>query len=285
MNLFDTGPTMATKALAPWYGSNRMLAPIVGDEIGKCDWAGVVFSGGMAEVPHIRAREILVNDLHRDIINLAWHVRSDENRARLIQDASIRGFHPDELAAAQEICKQPWDGKLSAERALAYFVAVWMGRSTAAGTDKEFEGNISARFTASGGGSNVRYRSAIASLEAWGQVLARCEFSVLDFREFLKKCHDRKGHAIYSDAPFPGAGDGYRHKFTPQDHRDLAAALSGFKETRVVARFYDHPLIRELYPESRWTWRHLKGRDQANNDQKREVLLINGPSYAEAPNV
>lgn len=44
-------------------------------------------------------------------------------------------------------------------------------------------------------------------------------------------------------------------------------------------RFYDHPLIREIYPEAQWTWRILKGRDQANNGDKPEVLLINGESY------
>lgn len=24
-------------------------------------------------------------------------------------------------------------------------------------------------------------------------------------------------------------------------------------------RFYDHPLVRELYPESNWSWRFLRG--------------------------
>lgn len=284
--LFDTGPEMKTKALAPWFGSNRMLAPIVGAELGKLDWAGVVFSGGMAEVPEIKARALLVNDLHRDIINLARVIAQPGGRLWLAAEADALMFHPDELADAQQQCQSETPpAEATRARALAYFVAVWMGRSAKAGTDDELNCGLAVRYTASGGGSNVRYRSAIESLAAWEQIFKRCEFTVQDFREFLADCHDRKGHGIYCDPPFPGAGDGYRHKFTPQDHRDLAAALSSFKETRVVARFYDHPLIRELYPESRWTWRHLKGRDQANNDQKREVLLINGHSYAEAPNV
>ncbi len=279
--LFEREPEMKTTALAPWFGSNRMLAPIVGKEIGKCDWAGVVFSGGMAEVPHIRARELLVNDLHRDIINLARVMANAESRKWLVEAAGSLLFHPDILKEAQDYCRILIPPKVAADqmRALWYFVAVWMGRSTIAGTDKEFEGNLSSRFTASGGGSNVRYRSAISSAEAWGQVLSHCEFSVLDFREFLNKCHNRKGHAIYSDAPFPDAGDGYRHKFIERDHRDLAAELGRFTNTRVVIRYNDHPLVRELYPESRWTWNRLNSRTQANKALA-EVLIINGPTYA-----
>jgi DNA adenine methylase len=49
----------------------------------------------------------------------------------------------------------------------------------------------------------------------------------------------------------------------------------------VVVRFGDHPLIRELYPESHWTWVRQTSRAQSNDDV-REVLLLNGRSYMEA---
>jgi DNA adenine methylase len=277
--LFDTGPTMKITALAPWFGSNRMLGEHVGAELRGCEWVGIPFSGGMAEVPHITARGLLVNDLHRDIINLARCTRDDESRQWLKEQADARVFHPDELAAAQEACKS--GSRFDRQRALDYFVAVWMGRSGKAGTDEEFKGNLSARFTASGGGSAKRYRSAVESLEAWGHTLKRCEFSTLDFREFLGECHDRPKHGIYCDPPFPGAGEAYRHKFSERDHRDLAKLLNKFQRARVVVRYYADPLVAELYPRDRWTWRELRGRDQANNAGKPEVLLINGPSYAE----
>jgi DNA adenine methylase len=281
--LFDREPEMKVTALAPWAGSNRMLAPIVGNELGKLNWCGVVFAGGMSEVPHIQSREILVNDLHRDIINLARVVAMPEGKEFIKREADKCTFHPDDLARSQGLCRNPiWDDKEGPDvlRALWYFVAVWMGRSAMAGTDGEFDGNISARFTASGGGSNVRFRSAIESLDAWHQTLRRCEFTVRDFRKFLDSCHDRDGHGIYSDAPFPVAGGMYIHKFTDADQCALAESLGRFKKARVVIRFYDHPLIRKLYPEPRWTWRRLKGRDQANNPEKEEVLIINGQSYA-----
>lgn len=35
----------------------------------------------------------------------------------------------------------------------------------------------------------------------------------------------------------------------------------------------DHPLVRELYPESAWTWNRFDGRKQTN-DAAPEVLLV-----------
>lgn len=273
----------AIGAIAPWFGSNRMLAPTVAQEVGKVDWCGVPFAGGMSEVLAIRSREFLVNDLHRDIINLAKVLRVQELAEQLQAECDPTLFHQDDLEEARAIClaSECPKGPPVYERAKAYFVCVWLGRSAKAGTDDEFRGNLAIRYTASGGGSNKRFRSAVLSVAAFHHVCRRCEFTIEDFREFFKKCKDREKHAVYIDAPFPEEGDSYRHKFTQRDHRDLAACLSQFKEIRVVIRFYDHPLIRELYPEGpHWTWRRLKGRDQANNGEKAEALIINGDSYA-----
>lgn len=41
---------------------------------------------------------------------------------------------------------------------------------------------------------------------------------------------------------------------------------------RVVCRWYDTPLIRELYPEGPWSWHRLVGRKQTNAPGP-EVLL------------
>lgn len=92
---------------------------------------------------------------------------------------------------------------------------------------------------------------------------------------------DQTGHVVYVDPPFPGPGDAYRHKFTESDHRRLAAELSRFQACRVVCRFYDHPLIRELYPMPRWTWVHALTKKQSNAEQA-DLLIINGPSNRKA---
>jgi hypothetical protein len=50
-------------------------------------------------------------------------------------------------------------------------------------------------------------------------------------------------------------------------HRDLAKRLSAFKLARIVCRFYEHPLVSELYPEGeRWRYVRLDGRAQTNGN-------------------
>ena len=50
--------------------------------------------------------------------------------------------------------------------------------------------------------------------------------------------------------------------------------LGEYRETRVVVRYGDHALIRELYPHEKWVWHELTGRTSANKG-KAEVLLVN----------
>lgn len=268
---------MKVTALASWFGSNRMLAEEPGRLLADCQWVGVGMAGGMAEVRHMKARTVVVNDLHRHMMNLAMVVSDQESKALLIKRLDDLPFHPDTLASAQERClareivaSAPFGG---VSWAADYFVSSWMARSSKCGTDDEFNGGLSLRWEAGGGDSAKRYHSAVESLEAWHQVLKRCTFSTLDVFEWLDKCQDRKGHGIYLDPPFPGPGDAYRHKFDQAQHCKLAARLVCFKETRVVCRFYDVPLIRELYPESLWTWHQFTGRKQSN-DAAPEVLLV-----------
>lgn len=268
-------------AVAPWYGSNRMLAPEVGKLLEGCKWVGVPFAGGMSEVLQMTARTILVNDLHRHVINLAQVIASNEGWEWLVDELSQAPFHPDVLASAQKnAAGWEWSEEgPSPQAALWYFMSQWMGRSGKAGTADEFKGKLPIRWTSSGGDSNVRYRSAVSSIEEWRKTLVRCNFSTLDAFEFLRSCKDQEGHAIYCDPPFPGPGDKYAHNCgeTDQQHREwhthLRDAMTRFQQTRVVMRYYDHPLIRELYLVSRWEWRLLTGR-KSSNAEAAEVLLV-----------
>ena len=285
---------MKIKALAPWFGSNRKCAKHVGEELTGCKWVGIPFAGSMAEIPHIKASTIVVNDKHENIMNLACVVANDADRAHLLNRLRKKLFHPRELLEAQNRCIQRMNSKglfhpaCSMEPIAAaedYFVAVWMGRSGKAGTSVEFQGGLPVRWNANGGDSNTRYRSAVESLDAWGAALRSCNFTTLDGFQFLNdKVKDQPRHGLYIDPPFPDVSNEYRHDCGANEseqlkwHTRLRDALRRFKHTRVVCRFYDHPLIRELYPEPEWTWRYLTGgRDQANQ-YKPEILIINGPS-------
>lgn len=270
-------------AIAPWFGCNRMLSHLIGEELRGCSWIGIGFAGGMPELLHIDANTIVVNDVHLHVINLALVIQDKGLRERLYQELMKEPFHPLALKKAQDFCSNV---ELKAihilndaphyEAAKNYFVAVWMNRSAMAGTDKEFTGTLPIRWTGDGGDSNTRYRSAVESLEAWGRVFVKCNFTVDDIFTFLGKVKDVKENGLYLDPPFPEAGDGYKHKFSVDDHKLLAAWLTRYVNVRIVCRFYDHPLIRQLYKASDgWVWKHLIGRKQSNADAPEVILRRN----------
>lgn len=265
-------------AIAPWYGSNRTLAENVGKALGAVGWVGIPFAGSMTEIRFIRARTLMVNDKHRALINLAQVMGCREKGPQLYRRLRRRLFHPQELAGAQGICKLP-DLRCvapSVDWAEAYFVAVWMGRSACAGTKSELDGGLAVRWNAGGGDSAVRFQNAVASLPAWRRLMRRCTFSCLDAFDFLMKCKDTCDTGIYCDPPFPGPGDKYLHEFDEDQHRRLARDLTLFDHARIVCRFYEHPLMTELYrSEQGWNWTVVVGgRDQRNAKNKPEILIV-----------
>jgi DNA adenine methylase len=294
--------TMNTTALAPWFGSNRMLAKHVGQELDGCNWVGVAFAGGMCELAHIGARSLVVNDAHRHMINYARVAADPKLGPKLYRHLRRVPSHPVALVAAQSRCVEreqthadPYTGGMlfqpdkpamvtgpDLEWAVDYFVAAWMSRNGTAGTKGEFNAGMSVRWDAGGGDSATRVRSAVASLVAWRRVLRRANFTTLDAFDFIDtKVKDEAGIGLYCDPPFPGPGDAYKHTFGEDGQRRLADAVGRFTRTKVVMRFYDHPLVRALYPEDRWTWVLRTGRKQTNGDAP-EALLLNTPTLAKA---
>jgi len=269
-----------------------MLAHEVGKELAGCKWVGVPFAGGMTELLYIKAPTILVSDLHLHVIHLARVIKDPVLGPKLYRRLRRVPFHPWSLEVAQRFCAT-YDPPIGAEwfqrdedarlnYAESYFVCVWMGRSARAGMSSEFTGGPCIRWTGNGGSSATRFRSAVSGLRAWRKCIARCDFVSLDVFDFLERVNDAEGNGLYLDPPFPGPGDRYKHNCGKTEaeqrawHTRLRDALVAFVNVRIVLRFYDHPLVRELYPEGdRWHWRRLKGRDQANNGEKPEVLITN----------
>ncbi len=247
-------------AIAPWYGSNRTLAANVGELLRGCEWVGIAFAGSMTEVRHIKARTILVNDLHKSIINLAQVMADEEYGPMLYRELRREIFHPQTLEDAQtrlsahSYVKSP-GGDFAHAR--DYFISAWMSRNGTAGTARELKSQLATRWTASGGDSAKRFQGAIATIPQWRKMLRRCTFVSMDAIQFLIRVTDRAGIGVYCDPPFPGPGDKYKNTMSEEQHREMATTLSLYDHVRVVCRFYDHPLVRELYPESEWEWHFI----------------------------
>lgn len=263
-----------------------MQAAKIAAHLNGCNFVVIPFAGGMSIVPHLTARTKLVSDLHRHVVNLARVVSEKSLCAELICRLEQLAFHPDELSRCQKFCKlveqSSANGLFSGtgedavdaiDWAEAFFVSTWMIRGGVGGTKSEFDTALSVRYDAGGGGSNTRYRSAVEGLEEWQQAMVGCDFVCEDFRALMSKTKDAKGIGYYVDAPWCGAGDAYKFSFTRQDHIDLARLNNWSEHARVVVRYGDDPLIRELYPADKWTWHEYASRSQANGDVS-EVLLV-----------
>lgn len=267
--------------LVPWFGTNRTLAENVGGALKGCSWVAVPFAGGMCELRHLTARTIYVSDLHGAVINLANVLKHPRHGVLLIRRLRRLPYHPEVLADAQDRCREHAEARNPdpIQWAEDYFVAAWMGRSGKAGTKGELSGGFSTRMTAKGGDHATRFRAGIEGLLDWRAIFPRCTFFVRNAFEVLPEVVDVEENGVYADSPFPGAGRSYLHNAGSGEkernwHERLAGALGRFQRTRVVARFYDHPLVRELYPAPAWTWHELDGGRAATNEARPEVLLV-----------
>lgn len=276
-------PDMRVTAIANWFGSSRMVARRIGPEVSGRALVVIPFAGGCSELPYIGASKILCSDRHRHVMNLASVMASNQLGPQLYRRLRRELFHPDTVLLAQARCKlrdaaSGTPTGLSASDSLDwasdYAICTWMGRGGKSGRRGEFNGALPIRYSPTGGGSGQRFHGWVSSIPAWRRVFRRCEFTTDDAFDVLDKCHDSERCAIYSDSPWPDAGNGYVYPFTESHQRRLAKKLSGFRKTRVVVRFADHPLIRELYPSDHWTWLDYPSRSQTN-DEFTEVLLIN----------
>lgn len=280
---------MKMNRLAPWFGADLAIAEEAAGLIGKRAWVGIPFCGGCSIVPFLETRSGLCSDLHRHIINLAKVIRDPELRPRLIQRLDRELFHPDVLRNAQLRCMErmaigganlfgePEDDSLNdpVQWAADYFIACWMARGGHAGKESEFTQSLAVRFTSSGGGSAVRYRSAVESIEAWSSALRRWDFECCNVFDFLTGVKDIPTHALYIDAPWPDLGKEYKHKFTEKDQVWLRDRLESLEKIRIVVRFGLHDLIKELYSGVQWVWHFTNSRNQSNNEVT-EALIVKG---------
>jgi DNA adenine methylase len=266
-----------TTTLAPWFGSERMVADRYAAELNGCRLVGIPFGGGMSIVRLLTASTIHVNDMHPHIINLARVVANPDERRELLKMLKWTPFSEAMLRESQrDVCNI--QGQTPAQArvrwAFNYFVCVWMARNGTAGTKSEFKAGLSARWDAGGGDSVVRWHSALRMLSTFGECLRKCHIWGGCFTQFIPKIKDNPNHGLYCDPPWDGPGKGYQHSFTRDDYLELERLLAAYEHARVVIRINDTPLIREVFDESRWGWTLLDGRDQ-HNQSKCEVMIQN----------
>ena len=276
---------MKIKALAPWFGSKRNLAPVIVELIGDHRVYWEPFCGSMAVLlakpPCVMET---VNDLHGDLINLARVIKNGKLGPKLYR--MLRRTMMCEVLfreAAERYHQRSYYMPLDEpdiDRAYDYFICAWLGRNGVAGTASYNQG-FCARYTANGGHAAKRWESVIASMPFWRRRLTNVTIMQRDAFEILAKIDDRKGTVIYVDPPYFVKGAKYIHDFEDTDHKSLAAMLCRFKETRVIVSYYDDERLDGMYPG--WSRKEIivskamanQGARGSKDVKVKEVLLVN----------
>ena len=281
---------MKIKALAPWFGAKRNLAPRIVQMLGPHSVYWEPFCGSMAVLlskPSCRMET--VNDLHGDLINLA-RVIQDDKLAPQLYDRLHRTLMCESLYedAAKRYSVRGYSTETNGadlERAYEWFCCIWQGISGLAGT-RDARLGLALRFTSKGGHAATRWAASVDSIPAWHERLRKVVIVNQDAFEWLERIEDERHSVIYVDPPYFDKGAKYIHDFVSEDHERLAKLLYRFKKARVVLSYYDHPKLQELYPD--WYQEKIEiskalshqGRRGQNDVRAVEVLLCNQPIEA-----
>lgn len=281
---------MKIKAIAPWFGGKRTMAPDIVIELGKHSAYWEPFCGGLSVLlAKPASSHETVNDLHSDLINLARVIADLEMADQLyrrLQRVLVDEHRREDSLPLLRAATDPVD------RAFHYFIVSWFGRNGFSGTVGCEKSSFAVRWTPNGGHGGQRFMSAVDSLPWWHQRLRRVTIIQRDAFEVLAKIDDHPRVAIYVDPPYIEKAARYEHDFGDgfmgdgDDHERLQKLLGRFQNARVVVSYYDHKRVRSLYDG--WTFvdhgrikgLHNAGRRGAESTKAPEILIINGPSYA-----
>lgn len=168
---------MPIKALAPWFGGKRNLAPVIIEELGDHRSYWEPFCGSMAVLlAKPPATMETVNDLHGDLINMA-KVIQDRTLGPLMYRSLRRTLMHEDIYRENDLWMREHEADAIAapdiERAVRYFIVSWLGRNGTAGTPVTHKGTYCVRFTHNGGHGATRFRSCVNSIPAWRRRLER----------------------------------------------------------------------------------------------------------------
>ena len=281
----DLPVDMKIKAIAPWFGAKRNLAPRIVELLGAHSAYWEPFCGSMAVLlakpPCVMET---VNDLHGDLINLALVVRDEKLALKLYRKLRRTLMHEQIFIEAAERCRERGHyfnaSEPDPDRAYDYFVCSWIGRNGVAGTVGYNQGYC-LRFTSRGGHAATRWKSVVESIPAWRRRLRQVTILQRDAFEIIPRIEDEPKAALYIDPPYIEHEKDYINNIEADDHKRLSEMLHRFQKARVVVSYYDHPKLNELYPD--WQRHEIMiskalahQSTRGKNDTKvKEVLLVN----------
>lgn len=269
------------KAISPWYGSKRILAPRIVELLGEHKMYYEPFCGSMAVLlAKPKTNFETVCDLHGDLINLAEVIANPDLAGHLYDWLDRTLFSEGIFQNALEYLHNLSDCPDELEWAYHFFIHSWVGRSGESGS-KHMTSAIANRWTPTGGSATTRFRSATESIPWWHERLKNVVILNRSAWDVIPKIPDRPGVSIYCDPPYlkETRGSDYRHDFDSMNHAKLAELLNVYQHTKIVVSYYAHPLLESIYPLDRWE--HI----DASMNKNLDVQHKRGSKPSKAPEV
>ncbi len=279
---------MQLGAMQPWFGCKRAMAPHIVRQFGPHNVYWELFCGSCAILfSKDRATYETVNDLHKDLFNLAICLQDRRLAGVLYERVSSCLFHEDLLPIAKTMLQCPRSNETieDVERAYWYLVWGWMGLNGVAGTPLSSTGTFAVRYT-QGGQPAKRWCSVADSIPDWHERLRGVQILSRDAFDIVGRIEDMPGTVVYCDPPYVEKASKYVHDFTVADHYRLAGELKRFRFARVVVSYYPHPVVDSLYHD----WNRVsvpvsKGLTHSGRAPRvgEELILVNGPVIHSTP--
>ena len=186
------------KAIVPYMGGKRNLAPTIVKMLGKHSVYWEPFCGSMAVLfAKEKCRMETVNDLYGALINLARILQHPQYAYLLYQKLYKTLMHEQFfLEAAQRMKERGCDYKSTQcewdfQWAYDFFIASWLGRNGLTGV-KSYNWTYCARYTPNGGHAAKRWKSAIDSIPAWHRRLLEVTILQKDAYDIIERIYDKE---------------------------------------------------------------------------------------------
>lgn len=289
------------KALAPWMGAKRTLAPRIVNQIGPHKFYVEPFCGSLSVLlAKPQSNKELAGDVHEEVGNLVDILKDEPASKRLFSELSKVPMCESIQQEADErypLEKNPY------RRAKYWLISSWMNRNGFSGTEKAEKG-FAVRYTTNGGCPAKRWRSVVDTIPWWVERLRNVTFVKRDAFTYLGKLDDRPTTVVYADIPYPietrNKSTLYAHDFYEKNavnpmeterkkHEELASLFNEYLHARIIVSSYDCPMIREIYAD--WNVLPVATNKQLSQSSKRnkaksgtnapELLFINSEIYPE----
>ncbi|MCP4259129.1 MAG: DNA adenine methylase [Planctomycetes bacterium] len=234
-----------------------------------------VFGGSGAVTLHSGFRKRIYNDINGDIVNLFRVMADDKARQALLR--KLRWTPPSRqiFEDDREVLRR---GGFSFRRVEC---PIERARMTLYKHIFSFGGKVRTGGFAVSTKDRSRikevnkYQNVLRSLSLFGKFFLNTVIENLDFTDLIELYGHKDKVVFFIDPPYPGFSAYYSNNFSSHQHELLAAMLIRIPAP-AICTFYDHPLIRRLYPPGAWEYEVVSGRKngrQGGNRETDELIL------------